>query len=120
MRSCGRSWPSSRPNARMAPEALDGLTPEERRQFHKMLRHCVVVQPDGTIYRGERRVHRWARRMYLRNDLTMLWPPHTQQWAGVCRDLGWAKPGRPNQRFAIQERTQATTIRPERNPRREW
>jgi hypothetical protein len=35
--------------ARMAPEALDSLTPEERHQFYKMLRLRVVVQPDGTL-----------------------------------------------------------------------
>ncbi len=36
--------------ARMAPEALDSLTPEERHQFYKMLRLRVVVQPDGTTH----------------------------------------------------------------------
>ena len=25
----------------------------------------------------------------LRADLTMLWPPYTQQWDHVCGDLGW-------------------------------
>ncbi len=35
--------------ARMAPEALDSLTPEERHQFYKMLRLRVVVQPDDAI-----------------------------------------------------------------------
>jgi hypothetical protein len=34
--------------ARMAPEALDSFTPEERHQFYRMLRLRVVVQPDGT------------------------------------------------------------------------
>jgi cell division septum initiation protein DivIVA len=33
--------------AQMAPEALDSLTPEERHQFYRMLRLCVVVQPGG-------------------------------------------------------------------------
>src|SRR5918997_693866 len=33
--------------ARMAPEALDGLTPEERHQFYRMLRLRVIVEPDG-------------------------------------------------------------------------
>jgi site-specific DNA recombinase len=33
--------------AQMAPEALDSLTPEERRQFYRMLRLRVVVQPGG-------------------------------------------------------------------------
>jgi hypothetical protein len=35
--------------ARMTPEALDSLTPEERHQFYKMLRLRVVVQPDDAI-----------------------------------------------------------------------
>lgn len=34
--------------ARMAPEALDCLNPEERHQFYRMLKLRVVVQPDGT------------------------------------------------------------------------
>jgi site-specific DNA recombinase len=34
--------------ARMAPEALESLSPEERHQFYKMLRLRVVVQPDGS------------------------------------------------------------------------
>ena len=33
--------------ARMAPEALDGLTPEERHQFYRVLRLRVIVEPDG-------------------------------------------------------------------------
>jgi hypothetical protein len=33
--------------ARIAPEALDALTPEERHQFHKVLRLRVIVGPDG-------------------------------------------------------------------------
>jgi site-specific DNA recombinase len=33
--------------ARMAPEALDALTPEERHQFYRMLRLRVIVEPDG-------------------------------------------------------------------------
>jgi chromosome segregation ATPase len=33
--------------ARMAPEALDALTPEERHQLYRMLRLRVVVEPDG-------------------------------------------------------------------------
>jgi hypothetical protein len=34
--------------ARMAPEALESLSPEERHQFYKILRLRVVVQPDGS------------------------------------------------------------------------
>jgi lipase len=26
------------------------------------------------------------------NHYTMLWPPYTQQWAGVCNDFDWIKP----------------------------
>jgi hypothetical protein len=33
--------------ARMAPEALDALAPEERHQFYRMLRLRVIVGPDG-------------------------------------------------------------------------
>jgi len=33
--------------ARMAPGALDALTPEERHQFYRMLRLRVIVEPDG-------------------------------------------------------------------------
>ena len=35
--------------ARMTPEALDNLTPEERHQFYKMLRLKVVAEPNGDI-----------------------------------------------------------------------
>ena len=35
--------------ARMAPEALDALTPEERRQVYGMLRIRAVVRIDGTL-----------------------------------------------------------------------
>src|SRR5215213_8235601 len=34
--------------AEMAPEALDSLTPEERRKFYGMLRLGVTVSPDGS------------------------------------------------------------------------
>jgi site-specific DNA recombinase len=34
--------------AKIAPEALDSLAPEERHTFYKMLRLTVVVRPDGT------------------------------------------------------------------------
>ena len=33
----------------MAPEALNALTPEERRQVYGMLRTWVVVRMDGTL-----------------------------------------------------------------------
>jgi DNA repair exonuclease SbcCD ATPase subunit len=33
----------------MAPEALAALTPEERRQFYKMLKLRVAVYPDGSL-----------------------------------------------------------------------
>jgi hypothetical protein len=33
--------------ARMAPEALDALTPEERHQFYRMLKLRMIVEPDG-------------------------------------------------------------------------
>jgi hypothetical protein len=35
--------------ARMPPEALDALTPEERHHVYKMLRLALEVAPDGTI-----------------------------------------------------------------------
>jgi hypothetical protein len=35
--------------ARMAPEALDALTPEERRQVYGMLRIRAVVRIEGTL-----------------------------------------------------------------------
>jgi len=35
--------------ARMAPEALDTLTPEERRQVYGMLRIRAVIRMDGTL-----------------------------------------------------------------------
>lgn len=35
--------------ARMAPEVLDALTPEERHQFYKMLRLLVTAHPDGSL-----------------------------------------------------------------------
>jgi site-specific DNA recombinase len=34
--------------ARMTPEALDALTPEERHRLYKILRLRVMAQPDGT------------------------------------------------------------------------
>ncbi len=33
--------------AALAPEAIESLTPEERRRVHEMLRLKVVVNPDG-------------------------------------------------------------------------
>ena len=35
--------------ARMAPEALNALTPEERHQFYKMLRLRVSAYPDSSL-----------------------------------------------------------------------
>jgi hypothetical protein len=35
--------------ARMAPEVLDALTPEERHRFYKMLRLRVTAAPDGSL-----------------------------------------------------------------------
>ena len=35
--------------SRMAPEALDTLTPEERRQVYGMLRIRAVIRMDGTL-----------------------------------------------------------------------
>ncbi|CAA9464590.1 MAG: hypothetical protein AVDCRST_MAG28-3899 [uncultured Rubrobacteraceae bacterium] len=35
--------------AGMMPEALDGLSPEERHRVYRMLRLTVVVRPDGTL-----------------------------------------------------------------------
>jgi site-specific DNA recombinase len=35
--------------ARMAPEALDALTPDERHQFYKMLRLRVTAYPDSSL-----------------------------------------------------------------------
>jgi hypothetical protein len=35
--------------ARMTPEALDALTPEERHYLYSMLRLRVVAQSDGTV-----------------------------------------------------------------------
>ena len=75
--------------ARMAPEALNSLTPEERHQFYRMLR-LWVVQPDGRselsgVFTDGQSL------CTIRNDLTMLWPPYTQQWGHDCRDLGWTQ-----------------------------
>ena len=35
--------------ARIAPEALDSLTPKERHQLYKMLRLEVLVRPDSSL-----------------------------------------------------------------------
>jgi hypothetical protein len=35
--------------ARIAPEALDSLTPEERHRLYKMLRLEVLVRPDSSL-----------------------------------------------------------------------
>lgn len=35
--------------ARIAPEALDALTPEERHQLYRMLRLEVIVRPDANL-----------------------------------------------------------------------
>ena len=74
----------------MTPEALDSLTPEERQQLYKLLRLRVVVRPDGWI-RLSGAFDNGDGRMYGRNRLTMLWPPHTEQWAGVLLSDSWAR-----------------------------
>lgn len=76
--------------AQMTPEALDSLTPEERQQFYKMLRLRVVVRPDGWV-RISGAFDNGDGRMYFRNNLTMLWPPHTERWAGVLQTDSWAR-----------------------------
>ena len=47
-----------------------------------MLRLRVVVWPDGWV-RISGAFDNGGGRMYFRNNLTMLWPPHTERWADV-------------------------------------
>jgi hypothetical protein len=59
--------------ARMAPEALDALAPEERHQFYRMLRLRVDVEPDGATQISG-----------AFNEVRAMWPSETTLGRRLC------------------------------------